>query len=243
MKLPVVFYRGGFFPSVPLIRQVDPLQAQRAVEIAMSKWGVPQRMRFDNGYPFVNTADRTVPTALAIWLIALGIEVVANTPRRPEQNGSVECTQRISSRWANLAKCPDAASLQQALDQVAYEHIHVLRQRSKQDRTRAQQYPDLLQPRRTYRADDIDPQLVKDYLSACKWVRRVYQNGRISLFGDRWTIGTQYARQQAIICYNPIDNRWIVSLTNGQVISSWEGPNLDPSAIKNLTVFSKNLTT
>ena len=200
-------------------------------------------MRFDNGYPFANTADRSIPTALAIWLIAIGVEVVLNHPRTPQQNGSVECTQRISSRWANLARCTDADNLQLALDRVAYEHIHVLRQRQRQDRTRAQQYPDLVVPSRSYQDYDINPQRVKDYLSACCWVRTVYRNGRISWFGEHLRIGNAYAGQQLTICYEPSHGQWVMSRTNGQIVHRAPGPDLSPTAIQQLTVFSKNLTT
>lgn len=225
------------------MRNVEAVQAQRAVEAAFRQWGMPRRMRFDNGSPFANTMDRTLPTALALWLASLGVEVILNRPYSPQQNGSVECTQRISRRWANLSKCQNAQQLQKALDQVVHDHIHVLRQRSKADQTRAQQYPELFTPLRVYNPDDIVPQRAKDHLAARRWYRKVYKNGRISLFNQFLNIGGKFAGEQLTILYNPIQNTWEMSLTNGQVVRCFGGPDLSIHAIRNLTIFSKNFTT
>ena len=72
------------FPSILLMRQVSPPQAQRAVEQVLCQWGMPQKMRFDNGYPFANTGERNVPTPLCLWLVAIGIEVIFNRPYCPQ---------------------------------------------------------------------------------------------------------------------------------------------------------------
>ena len=211
--------------------------AKQSVEGVLNRQGKPQRMRFDNGTPFANTNDRSLPTALCLWLVAIGIEVVYNRVRSPQQNGSVECTQRISRRWANIPACQNPQELQKALDQVAYEHIHVLRQRAKGDKTRAQQYPQLFRNPRKYDPYDIDPQRIKDYLSQFKWVRKVYTNGRISLFGNFPPIGTKYAKQNVSILFDRETEMWSVQLTNGTTVRQLQGPDLSIEAIKNLTIF------
>lgn len=220
-------------------RQIPALQAKQAVEMAMQQWGMPQRMRFDNGQPFGVTADRSLPSALAIWLVSLGIDLIFNRPRTPQQNGSVECTQRISSRWANCSKCPDPQSLQKALDRVAYEHIHVFRQRAKQDQTRAEQYSTLFDNPRKYEPDKVDPNKVSNYLTQFRWQRTVYPNGRISIFSQQYRIGCQFAKQQVMVGFDPQSNHWVVHLSNGKTIEKLPGPDLSIKAIQNLTVFQR----
>jgi hypothetical protein len=225
------------------MRQVSPEQAKVAVELAFSQWGLPRKARFDNGFPFANTADRYLPTALALWLVSLGIDVVFNRPYTPQQNGSVECTQRISGRWANPRACANANALQQALDQVASDHVFVLRQRKNRDQTRLEQYPDLLNNARKYDPEKIDPDRVKQYLLQFRWSRKVYGNGRISIFGKTCTIGAKYKHQQVIISLDPQSNAWQVTLTNGKAIKKLLEMDLSKKAIADLTVFSKNFTT
>lgn len=204
---------------------------------------MPLRMRFDNGYPFANTSDRLIPTALVLWLVSIGIDVIFNTPRSPQQNGSVECTQRISARWANPTKCATAQDLQTALDKVAHDHLHVLRQRNKSDKTRAEQFPRLCNKLREYDSALIDPQKAKDFLSSFKWVRTVYANGRISIFSQTIVLGTAYAKQMLTVRYDQYEGQWVIASTNGKVVKRLPGPDLSHEAINNLTVFSKNLTT
>ena len=225
------------------MRQVSPIKAKKALEQTMLAKGIPRRMRFDNGYPFANTSDRYLPTALVLWLVSIGIEVVFNAPHSPQQNGSVECTQRISARWSNPAKCAGADNLQAALDIAAYEHLHVLRQRSKGDRTRAEQYPSLTDKRMDYKVSSIDPQKAKDFLSKFKWTRPVYANGQFSIFAGKVRVGKAYANQTIAVHYDQYAGQWVLSSSGGKEIKRIPGPDLSIGAIRNLTVLSRNFTT
>ena len=225
------------------MRQVSPEHAKLAVEQAFYQWGLPLKVRFDNGYPFANTGDRSIPTALALWIVSLGVEVIFNRPHSPQQNGSVECVQRISSRWANPQACFIAGEFQQTLNQASNDHIFVLRQRSKGDQTRAEQYPELLHNPRQYHPDSIDPNRVRQYLQQFRWARQVYANGRMSIFGQSWPVGVKYRNQTLSICLDPDSDAWLVCSSNGTTIKKLPGLDLSKNAIANLTVFSKNFTT
>src|SRR5207237_900067 len=63
-----------------------------------SRWGRPQRDRVDNGTPWRSRGD--LPTDLELWLAGLGVEVQANPPRRPQDNGVVERSQGTGKRWS-----------------------------------------------------------------------------------------------------------------------------------------------
>ena len=144
MRQVVAFYKATFSPCSAQMRQVDSLSAKAALEQAFHKWGMPLRIRLDNGPPFANTSDKTLPTALVIWLVSLGIEVIFNRPYSPQQNGSVECTQRISSRWAQPKVCQNPTQLQIRLDEVVKDHLEIYRDRHHQDLTRKQRLPSYL---------------------------------------------------------------------------------------------------
>lgn len=219
------------------------MEAKQALERAFQQWGMPLRIRLDNGPPFANTGDRLVPTALAIWLVSLGIELIFNRPYSPQQNGSVECTQRISHNWANPRQCHSPAQLQQALDLVAKEHTQVYRIRLKGDLTRAQLYPELFTNPRKYLPTQIDPAKAKNYLLQFRWNRKAYGNGRIGIFNQFVLVGLKYSNQQVLISIDPISFEWIIALPNGKVIRTMPPLDLSHDRIADLTVFSMNFTT
>src|SRR5438270_13096693 len=95
--------------DVPAERTVDTLRR------AFARWGLPGRIRVDNGYPWVApTGD--LPTELGQWLLGLEIDLVPNRVRRPEDNGVVECAPNTGQRWADPPRCSSAAELQRQLD-------------------------------------------------------------------------------------------------------------------------------
>jgi transposase InsO family protein len=78
--------------------------------------GLPKRLRVDNGAPWGGWSD--LPTALALWLAGVGVGVVWNPPRRPQDNGVVERSQRTGKAWAEPQRCDDVEELQRRLDEV-----------------------------------------------------------------------------------------------------------------------------
>jgi hypothetical protein len=70
----------------------------------------------DNGTPWGSWND--LPTELALWLRGLQVEIVANPPRRPEDNGVVEQSQGTGQRWAEPGSCDSPAELQAHLDEM-----------------------------------------------------------------------------------------------------------------------------
>lgn len=84
--------------------KVGAMNEQRVTHLinnCFEMWGLPQHIKIDNGHPFVTPSYRDVPTKSKLWWIGLGIKVIQNELRRPQQNGAVECLQGIMKRWAN----------------------------------------------------------------------------------------------------------------------------------------------
>ena len=86
-----------------------PTETQAQLRLAFGRWGRPERIRVDNGAPWGSSGD--LPTDLALWLIGLGIEMIWNTPRRPQENGVVERSQGTAKRWAEPRACATAEEL------------------------------------------------------------------------------------------------------------------------------------
>ena len=53
-----------------------------------------------------------------MWSIGLGIEMIWNTPRRPQENGVVERSQGTSSRWCEPWTCQTPEELQTRLERM-----------------------------------------------------------------------------------------------------------------------------
>jgi hypothetical protein len=138
-----------------------PAQLRRA----FARWGLPRRLRVDNGKPWGSWSD--LPPALALWLIGLGLDLLGNDPRRPQPNGVVERSQGTAKRWAEPHTCRTAAELQTRLD--ADDVWQRERYPVAQGRSRWQLFPGLAHTGRPYReADEARAwglQRVRDHLA------------------------------------------------------------------------------
>jgi transposase InsO family protein len=112
------------------VLRCEPLEAER-IEVskeifaaAFQEFGLPMRMRSDNGRPFATTAIGGLST-LSIWWIKLGILPERITPGCPQQNGRHERMHRTLK--AEVASPPrdDWQAQKQALEAWRYEFNHV----------------------------------------------------------------------------------------------------------------------
>jgi hypothetical protein len=85
-----------------------------------SRLGRPERVRCDNGAPWGSQGD--LPTDLALWLAGLGVGVIPNPPRRPQDNGVVERSQGVAQAWGEPQTCKSAGELQKRLDELDRWH-------------------------------------------------------------------------------------------------------------------------
>jgi transposase InsO family protein len=139
---------------------VGGLSTQAELRSAFTQWGLPRRIRVDNGVPW--GSDDGLPTELECWLTGLGVTLVLNPPYRPQKNGVVERSQGIAKQWTEPYTCATAEELQTRLD------LMDRRQREQYPhgptgRPRLQVHPTLMHSGRTYKPDDeaeqwsIDP--------------------------------------------------------------------------------------
>src|SRR5438067_1877559 len=61
---------------------VPATAVQGVLREVFGTWGLPGRLRVDNGAPWGGWND--LPTDLALWLIGLGVDLTWNPPARPQ---------------------------------------------------------------------------------------------------------------------------------------------------------------
>jgi hypothetical protein len=190
----------------------------------------------DNGYPWGSRHD--LPGPLALWLIGLGIEMVWNLPRRPQDNGLVERGQQTTQRWGEPWSCRDPAQLQTHLDAavvVQRRHYPALRGRS-----REAVYPQLLTNPRRYDPDQEarqwDLARVGAYLSQGTWARRVDGAGTLSLYNRSYYLGRPYAGQVVQVRFDATLWEWAVQDAAGHPLRRWPATQLTRERICALDV-------
>ena len=185
---------------------------------AFVRWGLPDRVRVDNGYPWGTPRD--LPTELALWLIGLGVEPIWNPPARPTCNPKVERCNGLAQQWGELHTCADSRQAARALDRVCRiqrEEYPAIR-----GRPRIEAFPALCTPRRVYRRPEEralwDLSRVDAFLARGCWVRRADCNGRISIYGHGRSVGRRRAGQESVVRFDAATRCWLVLQADGESI-------------------------
>jgi hypothetical protein len=183
-----------------------------------AEWGLPERIRVDNGHPWGSAHD--LPTALALCLIGLGIDVIWNPPHQPWCNPKVERSNGVTQQWVEPRACADHTALGEKLGWAT----RVQRQEypALQGRPRLEVYPQLRCSDRPFRVED-EPQLwdlsrVDAFLAQPVWYRRADRYGLISLYNRNKCLGKAYQGQEVAVRFDPEGRHWVVSDLEGMVI-------------------------
>ncbi len=190
------------------VSQVDPLEVRHHLVSTLERWGMPETIRVDNGWPFGDPQRKVIPV-LALWLIGHGIAVVWNRPRQPTDNAKVERMQQTTTHWVDLARCSSVAVLQERLAGVALVQREQYPVSRLGFRSRARVYRGLYECRRVYLAKAFDIRRVYRYLSACRLVRKVACNGQASLYGHGYQIGKQYRGEMLGVGFDADEVSWV----------------------------------
>jgi hypothetical protein len=201
-----------------------------------ARWGLPDRVRVDNGYPWGTPRD--LPSELALWLIGLGVEPIWNPAGKPTCNPKVERCNGLTQQWGELHRCADCKEAARVLARVARiqrEEYPALR-----GRTRLEVFPQLRTPRRVYRRAREealwDLARVDAFLARGCWRRRADCNGRISIYGHGRSIGRCWAHQELIVRFEASSRCWLVSGSRGELIKRLPATELTRERILALAV-------
>lgn len=205
------------------------------------RWGKPGAMRVDNGDPLGHSTKLMTPP-LALWLIAMDIDMVWNKPHCPQQNGVVENMQGTSSRWVELDKIRDLNHLQIRLDQESFLQREKLPVKRLAKKTRIEAFPELETSRRTYHSDDFDEHRVYNFLSKKMYTRKVSSVGTISHYGHVFSVGAKFKHQYVQLKFDDQNVEWII-YDNQKEIKRKKAHHLAKEAILNLTVCQRTAET
>ena len=209
---------------------------QAELRRAFERWGLPQGIRVDNGWPWGSAGD--LPTDLALWLIGLGPEVRWNPPRRPQKNGVVERSQGTGKRWAHPATCEDVEALRRRLEEQ--DDIQRRWYPSISGRSRMEAFPGLRHSGRPYRpgeeAGRWDVRRVLDHLSEYVLTRRVDDGGTISLYNRSRYIGKALRGREVYVTLDPSTAEWMYSDGEGRCHARHKAEELSSERILQLDV-------
>jgi hypothetical protein len=178
------------------------------------------------------------PTELALWLIGLGIEMIWNTPRRPQENGVIERSQGTADRWCEPRTCASPAELQTRLEQMDRLHREVYPYRG--GRSRAACYPALAHSGRAYTAESEsqlwDWQRVRAHLSGYVVMRRVNQRGLVSIYNRGYYVGRIHQGKAVYVTFDPESNEWVFSDAQGRQLRQRPATEISPERVLALNV-------
>jgi len=194
------------FPSV--WNKVAPEATRQTFRQAFARWGLPGRLRLDNGFPWGSFSE--LPTALALWLAGLGLGLTFNRPRHPRENGVVERSHQTAQAWAEPERCASAAELQRRLD--AMDRIQRERYPRVCGLTRWELYPALRRARRPYsepwEQQNWSLEAARHYLGKRVAQRTVSSQGQVKVYDHAYYVGRLHKGQQAFVQYNAAANQW-----------------------------------
>lgn len=202
------------------VSEINQRAAIKSVNKCFQRWGMPESIKIDNGWPFVNPNNTDEPTKAKLWWAGLGIKIIQNTPRCPQQNGVVEALQGILCNWSNPKGQESLVDLQKRLNQESFFQREQYLRPAQGHKTRLKQFPELEQNPRNYNPYDFDMQLVYQYLNKYVWPRKVKQKGSIKLFSNEIYIGSKYKHQTTFVTLDPIEIKWLIKDRKGNLLNT-----------------------
>jgi hypothetical protein len=185
---------------------------------AFSRWGLPGNFRVDNGAPWGSRGGW--PTELALWSIGLGVGMIWNTPRRPQENGVIERSQGTADRWCEPWTCGSPEELQGRLERMDRLYREVYPYRG--GRSRAATYPGLSHSGRAYAEESEgaswDWARVTAHLSGRFVVRRVDHRGFVSTYNHGHYVGRIHESKNIYVMFDPVTNEWLFADAKGQYL-------------------------
>jgi len=205
------------------------------------EWGRPEQMRFDNGKPWGNPGI-AVPTALALWLVGLGIRPLFGRPRQSTDNAVVERCHGVLEGWVEPHTCKNRSELEQRLTYYAHVQREVYPLEAGQSRLR--QFPMLWLNPRTYSVEQEevlwDLERVLAYVAGYTFTRMVEKNGRMTLMTHEYSLGRDYRSQRVTAQLDPEPKQWVVKDRYGEAVGYFPALQFNYLTIAGMTMTHKH---
>jgi hypothetical protein len=208
MSVPGPYWAAGFSPPRHF-NQVPVGLVQDQLRGWFARWGLPGRLRVDNGSPWGSWSD--LPPPLALWLVGLGVEVIWNPPRQPQRNGVVERSHGVASAWAEPDRCVSPEQLQGRLDRE--DRVQRDEYPLPVGLPRSCAYPGLAHSGRAYspawEATAWDWVAVLRYLGGYAVTRRVDGCGKIGLYHTKPYVGVVNRGREVVVQLDANSAEWV----------------------------------
>jgi hypothetical protein len=179
-----------------------------------------------------------LPTDLVCWLAGLEVEVTANPPRSPQDNGVVERSQGVGKQWCEPWTCGSAVELERRLevmDRVQREHYPSARGRSRRGA-----YPGLEHSGRPY--DPIQEEAtwalakVWELVGSHRVPRRVDGRGQVSIYNRPYSVGVAWAKRIIWVGFDPLEGAWTFQDEKGHEIRRKVARELSRESVREMEV-------
>ena len=161
---------------------------------AFREFGLPARIRSDNGTPFATKAIGGL-SKLSVWWVQLGILPERIEPGHPEQNGRHERMHRTLKEQTASPPCATMADQQRAFDRFRHDYNEDRPHEALSQTPPARHYEPSLRP---MPLRPREPEYDSDFV-----VRRIKVNGLMPFHGHLLKVGTVLAGQP--VGLKPID--------------------------------------
>lgn len=221
--------------------QIEAVQVRDCLRQAWVRWGYPQAMRFDNGKPWGNAGSST-PTALALWLVGLGIQPLFGRPRQSTDNAVVERCHGVLEGWVEPHRCAHMGDLEQRLSEYTRIQREVYPVRN--DQSRLHQFPVLECNPHAYALEqeetDWDLERVLKYVANYTFTRMVEKNGRMTLMTHEYSLGRNYRSQRITAQLDPISQQWVVKDRFGEIVGRFPALQFNYLTLAQMTLTHKH---
>jgi transposase InsO family protein len=157
------------------VAHADYAHSKPVLEAAFREYGLPQRLRTDNGAPFGSNGESGL-TGLTVWWIKLGIVPEHITPGKPQQNGRHERMHKTLKQETASPPAANRRRQQERFDRFRQEYNQERPHEALQQKTPASCY----QPSgREYSSRLPEVEYPADWQ-----VRRVREGGQIRWYAD-----------------------------------------------------------
>ena len=222
-----------------MFNQVSAHAVRETLRDLFTTRGLPGRLRLDNGLPWGGWND--LPTVLALWIVGLGVGLLFNPPRQPQQNGVVEKSQDTGQRWGEPHLCHTVAELQARLDRM--DRLQREEYPSLQGRSRLEVFPRLKHSGRPYgrpsEATCWSLARAEEYLAEHVAVRQANQKGQVSIYARRCSVGAAHRGQSVVVQYAAGEQVWLLSDVDGGLLRQLPAPEICQERIMALDISVK----